>query len=77
MDPSELHMMQMGLEGLRLNGSGHLERWRDMPGSESGPPPLLVAADYGGDHALYFAGRLDPGVEASSSGVTAPVLDGR
>jgi len=53
----------MNLEGLRFDGTGHLERFKDMPG-ESGPPPRVVALDSRGSKRIYFAADVDPEAEA-------------
>jgi RimJ/RimL family protein N-acetyltransferase len=54
---------QAELEGLRFDTTGHLERFKDMPG-ESGPPPRVVAADFRSTRQVYFAGGVDPTAEA-------------
>jgi len=59
----DLFTRQAALEGLRLDRTGHLERFKDMPG-ESGPPPRVVAVDFRGTTRTYFASGVDPAVEA-------------
>ena len=61
--PEDLFTTQAELEGLRLDTTGHLERFKDMPG-ESGPPPRVVAADFRGTGRVYVASDVDPAVEA-------------
>ena len=53
MSPQDLHKAQIALEGVRFNDAGYLERWKDMPG-ETGPPPRVVAVDYGDEKCVYF-----------------------
>jgi RimJ/RimL family protein N-acetyltransferase len=61
--PEDFYTTQVELEGLRFDESGHLERFKDMPG-ESGPPPRVVAVNYRGRTRIYFAAGVDPEAEA-------------
>jgi RimJ/RimL family protein N-acetyltransferase len=60
--PKNFFTRQAELEGLRLDPTGHLERFKDMPG-ESGPPPRVVAVDFRGTSRVYFASGVDPAAE--------------
>jgi RimJ/RimL family protein N-acetyltransferase len=59
----DFYTTQAELEGLRFDESGHLERFKDMPG-ESGPPPRVVAVNHRGRKRIYFAAGVDPEAEA-------------
>jgi RimJ/RimL family protein N-acetyltransferase len=61
--PEDFFTTQAELEGLRFDTTGHLERFRDMPG-ESGPPPRVVAADFRGTRQVYLASGVGPAAEA-------------
>ena len=63
MNPEELFRVQIRLEGLRFNDDGHLERWKDMPGGETGPPARVVVVDYGYAQYVYFGNGIDPRAE--------------
>jgi hypothetical protein len=65
MSAENLYSAQLKLEGLRLDGDGYLERWKDMPGGESGPPARVVAVDYGQRQCVFFGAGIDRGVEES------------
>ena len=60
--PDDFFTTQAELEGLRFDTTGHLERFKDMPG-ESGLPPRVVAADFGSTRRIYFASGIDPAAE--------------
>ena len=60
----DLFRAQLALEGLRFDAEGHIERWRDMPG-ESGPPPRVVAVDFGSERAVFLGTGLDRNLEES------------
>ncbi len=80
MNFEELHRIQIRLEGLRLDSEGYLERWRDMPGGESSPPPRVVAADYGAKQSVYFGSGIDREIEKLIRGLPVRSLlecDGR
>jgi RimJ/RimL family protein N-acetyltransferase len=62
MEPEDLYRAQAVLEGLRSDDDGRLERWKDMPG-ESGPPPRVVAVDYGHRQIAYFGSGIDRATE--------------
>lgn len=64
MNARDLFRAQLALEGLRFDAEGHIERWRDMPG-ESGPPPRVVAVDFGCERAVFFGTGLDRSLEES------------
>jgi RimJ/RimL family protein N-acetyltransferase len=55
----DFYTTQAELEGLRFDKSGHLERFKDMPG-ESGPPPRVVAVNHRGRTRIYCAAGVDP-----------------
>jgi len=63
MTPEDLYKAQIRLEGLRFNDDGYLERWKDMPGGESGPPARVVAVDYGQEQSVYFGSGIDRKIE--------------
>ncbi len=64
MHPEDFYTTQAELEGLRFGESGHLERFKDMPG-ESGPPSRVFAVDYRGSTRIYFGAGVNPDAEAS------------
>ena len=75
--PEEFYATQLSLEGLRFDSTGHLERFKDMPG-ESGPPPRVTALMGRGEQRLSFAAGLDPDLEGRVLGLSfATVWDGR
>jgi RimJ/RimL family protein N-acetyltransferase len=61
--PEDFYTIQLNLEGLRFDGTGHLERFKDMPG-ESGPPPRVVALKARGRKRIYVAAGVDAEAES-------------
>jgi len=74
MSREDLYKTQIRLEGVRFNDAGYLERWKDMPGGESGPPARVVAVDYGQKQSVYFRSGIAPEAEVLVRGLPFQLL---
>jgi len=63
MNANDLYRTQLGLEGIRFNIAGYLERFKERPG-ESGPPARVVVVNFGEKQSVYFGSGIDRGAEA-------------